>query len=370
MTNVTFANITFRDYQVEAVQQIAEKFNSEHAARVLLKMPTGTGKTPVIAATIVNQAVHNALLKGKTRDVLRVVFKTHLERLCKQAERLFVLDSRVQILKSQADFGYTMPSVFTTVQVVFQLLSEKLDPALDIDLVVHDEAHHEACNTHQEFLEVAGKFPFLGATATPDRADSLLIKFDHFVEPITRKQAVVTGYVCETDVRTVVCGDKNKVPMFKEVFTKHHTEMGQTIVFCRTIKECIEVGKHIANTGYNVFVATSTTTPDELSQALDDLENGVYQFVVNAKRLGEGVDVKGITDICIVKSLGSYTDLNQYIGRAARPDNPKCQVWEMVNPLSGNNLDCTVVVGKPKSHIVIYKNGADLVELNFPEKNV
>lgn len=367
--NVSFANINYRDYQVAAVNQIAQKFASEHAARVLLKMPTGTGKTPVIAATIVNEEVHRVLLKGKSRDILRVVFKTHLERLCSQAERLFVQDARVQILKKQTDFGKVIPNDETTVQVVFQLLSEKLDSELDIDLVVHDEAHHEACNTHQEFLSVAGKFPFLGATATPDRADSLLIKYDHFVEPITRKEAVKTGFVCETDVRTIVCGDKNKVPMFKEVFAKYHTQMGQSIVFCRTIKECIEVGEFIAAAGYAVFVATNKTTPDELSQALDDLAAGVYQFIINAKRLGEGVDVQGITDVIIVKTLGSYTDLNQYIGRAARPDNPKCQVWEMVNPLSGNNLDCTVVVGKPKTHLVIYKDGQTLRELNFTEKS-
>lgn len=365
--NVSFANFTFRPYQITAVKEACAAFESEDAARVLLKMPTGTGKTPVMCAIIVNDDIHSALLKGKTRTILRVVFKSHLERLNEQAKRMLLLDSRVQVLKDQTEFGKIMPDADTTVQVVFQLLAEKLDINLDIDLVVHDEAHHEACNTHQEFLEIAGKFAALGATATPDRADSLLIKFDHIIEPISRKVAVNDGYVCETDVRTIVCGEKNKIPMFKSVFTKYHGDMGQTIVFCRTIKECIEVGEFIQSFGYRVFTTTNETSAEELGTALDDLANGYYQFIVNAKRLGEGVDVAGITDVCIVKTLGSYTDLNQYIGRAARPDNPKCQVWEMVNPLAGNNLDCTFVVGKPKSHLVIYKVGDELNELSFSE---
>jgi len=43
--------------------------------------------------------------------------------------------------------------------------------------------------------------------------------------------------------------------------------------------------------------------------------------------------------------------LNQIIGRAARPDS-ECQVFELINPLSGSNLDTTVVVGTPKRHVL------------------
>ena len=55
--------------------------------------------------------------------------------------------------------------------------------------------------------------------------------------------------------------------------------------------------------------------------------------------------------------------LNQYIGRAARPDST-CKVFCLVNPLT-DNLDPTVVVGKPKTHKFNYKRGGKWISKDF-----
>ena len=64
------------------------------------------------------------------------------------------------------------------------------------------------------------------------------------------------------------------------------------------------------------------------------------------------------------RQFGSYPQLNQVIGRAARPDSD-CNVWELVNPLSGRNLDTTVIVGTPEYHRLISKEGGQWVEREF-----
>lgn len=56
--------------------------------------------------------------------------------------------------------------------------------------------------------------------------------------------------------------------------------------------------------------------------------------------------------------------LNQIIGRAARPDS-ECNVWELINPMSGRNLDTTVVVGTPASHRLVNKERGEWVERQF-----
>ncbi len=72
----------------------------------------------------------------------------------------------------------------------------------------------------------------------------------------------------------------------------------------------------------------------------------------------------GCTDVYLGRSYGSYPQLNQVIGRASRPDS-ECRVWELINPLSGRNLDTTVVVGTPERHRLISKRKGKWVQQDF-----
>lgn len=360
-----FADKTLYDFQIEAYKQTLEHFKKNRYCRVLIKSPTGTGKTLVIGNIIFQSEIHKVLMEGKDRKTFRVVFKSHMKRLNSQARKLFLKQKGIKHIESQEvwlDPNYVSNA---KVEIVFQQLGEKLDPVLDIDLVVYDETHHEACNTAQEFLEIAGKFPFIGVTATPDRADSMLIKFDKIVETITRQEAVERGFICQTTLKSIVdTHGTNKFDLFKDVFDHFGHQMGQTFMFFRTLKEVQQAADYIASKGYKVAGVT-TQTDAELEFILDEFAEGNIQFVVNAKKLGEGIDVIGVTDCYISKQVGSYTDLNQYIGRAARPDDERCTVWEMINPLSGSNLDTTVVVGRPKEHSLIYKQDNEWYEMDF-----
>ena len=64
------------------------------------------------------------------------------------------------------------------------------------------------------------------------------------------------------------------------------------------------------------------------------------------------------------RTFGSYPQLNQVIGRAARPDSD-CRVWEIINPLSGRNLETTAIVGEPELHVLIYRKNEKWVEEQF-----
>jgi len=101
-----------------------------------------------------------------------------------------------------------------------------------------------------------------------------------------------------------------------------------------------------------------------LNILLDQFSEGAVQFIVNCNKINEGVDVKGCTDVLLGRQFGSYAQLNQVIGRAARPDSP-CNVWELINPLSARNLDTTVVVGTPEFHRLVGKEGGQWVERQF-----
>ena len=111
-------------------------------------------------------------------------------------------------------------------------------------------------------------------------------------------------------------------------------------------------------------VAILDQSDNELNDLLNQFSAGKVQILLNCNKINEGVDVRGCTDVFLGRSYGSYPQLNQVIGRASRPDSP-CNVWELINPLSGRNLDTTVVVGMPERHRLISKRKGKWVEHEF-----
>jgi superfamily II DNA or RNA helicase len=233
------------------------------------------------------------------------------------------------------------------------------------DITVLDEAHHDACASFQYHLDKIGEKPLIGLTATPDRADQQLIKYDHIINPISREQAVAEGYLAETDIHSFVDlsgTDKNQI--LTDIFTDYGHQMGQTMVFVKTKKEVTAMTTVLQNLGYQA-VAILNQTDKQLDALLDQFSRGEVQFLLNCAKIGEGVDVKGCTDVVLGRQLGSYSLLNQIIGRAARVDDPRCNVWELINPVSAKNMDSSVVVGTPKSHRLVSKRKGQWVEQEF-----
>lgn len=199
--------------------------------------------------------------------------------------------------------------------------------------------------------------PIIGLTATPDRADGMLIKFEEIIQPISREQAVAEGHLAETSIWSFVdTSNRDKTKIVCDVAKNYAHLMGGTMCFMATKREVQAVADYVNSLGYRA-VAVTNQSKKALDAILDQFSRGEIDWVVNCSRIGEGVDTKGCTSVILGRQLNSYPLLNQIIGRAARPDS-ECQVFELINPLSGNNLDTTVVVGTPKRHVLCSSNGA------------
>ena len=232
------------------------------------------------------------------------------------------------------------------------------------DVCVFDECHHEAASTFQYHLEKLGNKPIIGLTATPNRADGCLIKFDVIINPISREQAVAEGFLAPTNIHTFVdVPSKDKLDVLTDLFTSYAGQMGQTMVFVKTKREVAAIAQTLCTMGYAATGILAQSDP-ELDAILNQFSAGKIQFIVNCNRISEGVDVVGCTDVVLGRQFGSYPQLNQVIGRAARPDSD-CNVWELINPLSGRNLDTTVVVGTPEFHRLVSKEGGQWVQREF-----
>jgi len=334
-----------RWYQVAAINAVC-KYLLEGFLRICINLPTGAGKTLTLAAALSHSGIRKALnVKGNRK--LRVLFVAHNNRLLTQAEETFIEESNVEVI---------IQSMFSDIP------ADVL--AAGWDVCVLDECHHEGCITFQYMLNKLGDIPIIGLTATIDRADGCLIKFQKNVAPITREEAVEQGFLARTNIHSFVDSSKrDKTDIVKDIIDTYGNQLGQTMVFLRTKIEVHAINQYLNDLGYN-SVAILEQTSTEVNTLLNAFSAGEVQFLVNCNKINEGVDVKGCTDVLLGRQFGSYPQLNQVIGRAARPDS-ECNVWELINPISGNNLDTTIIVGTPEQHRLLHKSQGVWLEKHF-----
>ena len=337
-----FGEIEARWYQVATLHAVEDALE-RGVSRILVHQPTGCGKTLTSGLIFSSERVRRAL--GITSDrPLRLLFIAHKHRLLSQAEETYADASNVEFIPQSA----------------FQ----RLDDDLEWDVACIDEAHHEAMLSIQYQLEKLGERPIIGLTATPDRADGMLIKFEEIICPITRMQAVNEGWLAPTFLNSVIdTPAPNKTKALKRLIREYGHEMGHTMIFVRTKNEVREITHFLQELNYDAHSILSQSER-EVNDLLNRFSAGEIQFLINCNKINEGVDVVGCSTVILGRQFGSYPQLNQVIGRAARPDCD-CNVWELINPLSGRNLDTTVVVGTPERHRLISTVKGQYVEQEF-----
>lgn len=365
-----FGDKEIRWYQTAARNQVEYILSNNPKSRIMIKAPTGSGKTMSSGIILLSHKVKEAII-GKVDRPLRVMFIAHKHRLLTQAERAFNVESGIYTIDSTNIKQSSMwvpnnkkSSFKVQTEIYYQSAFSKLPDNVEFDLVIIDEGHHEAMSTIQYHLEQLGEYPILALSATPDRADGFLIKFDHIVETITRDQAVEEGWLSPTNIHSFIdVSGKDKTKLLNDILEDYAHEMGQTMVFVKTKKEVTLITHKLKNLGY-AAVGVLNQNNKETDNILDSFSEGKIQFIVNCMKISEGVDVKGCDTVLLGRQVGSYALLNQIIGRASRPDS-SCHVYELINPLSASNLDTTVIVGEPETHRLVWKQAGKWVQRNF-----
>lgn len=328
-----------RYYQINGIY----KFNyllEQGYKRMLFIMPTGTGKTLQSKLCVLSKDVRKTM-GWENKKKIRVLFIVHKHRLLRQAVYEFANCGDIELITQSA---------FTDVP------QHVIDEGWDITFI--DEAHHEAMMSIQSLLDQLGDIPIVGFTANPNRGDNLLVKFEKFIMPISKQEAISEGFISEPGVNTVVDTGKNdKTDIIISLVNKYRHCMGNTIVFFKTNKECEVFHDWCIKNNISSKWLNSTSTENDLDQALDDLSEGKIQFLINCKKVDEGIDVLNCTDVILARKFGTKSEKEQLIGRAIRPDTP-CTVWELINPYLNNVVEATQVIGSYRFQRLIYiENG-------------
>ncbi len=158
-------DISLRQYQIDALDELARQFDDDHKRKFLLEMATGTGKTLLCAALILR------FLKSKNAQrVLFIVDRIELAKQTMEEFNVILRDYGPVIYKNARKNPMELAGSSVVVATIQSLMVDKrfrkeFTP-FHFDLVINDEAHRSIYGDSREAVQFF-QATTVGLTATP-----------------------------------------------------------------------------------------------------------------------------------------------------------------------------------------------------------
>jgi DNA repair protein RadD len=338
--------LSLRPYQRAAIEALYDYFAAS-VGNPLIVMPTGTGKSVVIA--------------GFTREAIdaygdtRVLILTHVKELIQQ-NFIALLRAWPEAPAGIYSAGLSRRDIHA--QILFagiQSIHRHARQVQRCDLVLIDEAHllgRGDSGMYRSFLaqlnEInAGLLKVVGFTATPYRLDSGMLHegkdrlFTDIAFQVPVLDMIQQGYLCpvvpkQTTTQLDVGGvgtrggefiakdleaavDRDEVTRAAVAEIVQHGEgRGSWLVFCSGVAHARHVRDAIREHGVSCETVTGDTPGPERDAILAAFKAGRLRCVTNANVLTTGFDAPGVDLIALLrptKSVGLYV---QMVGRGTR----------------------------------------------------
>ncbi len=222
---------------------------------VMLESPVGSGKT-IMGLTIVQQL--NEIHGGSLSCAWVAPRHTLLNQLL-EANREFHL-------------RITPVSMFARA-------------ASHFDIVILDEAHHEATASFIRLFQDMSPTYLLGLSATPLRTDRMKLAFKETVNLCSIRSLILDGYLSDFQLYNIEKMDPENAAFH---YLRDPKKWGKTIVFMPTLSECSEFRHRLQEAGIDCPIVKGGQNNDYI---LDDFRTGRNQVIVNCHLLTEGFDL-------------------------------------------------------------------------------
>lgn len=356
--------IALRDYQEIAIKKVLSS-HAEGCSRQLITLPTGAGKTVVMAAL--------AKKLGK-----RTLLLAHREELIIQAQ------SKFRLVWPEADTGVCIglrnevdgQVVFGSVQSCCRepRLSQLVEQGFELLLI--DEAHHASSPSYQTIINALGFSAtshgklLLGVTATPMRSDNKELGevFESSTYSLPIGTLIDAGYLSPVKGRRVITQTSlDKVPsrggefvlgelseavnapernqFVAETYRKYAADR-RGIAFCCDVQHCIDLAEALNLAQIRATPVFGDMDAYERKIALEALKTGEIQVVTSCSLLTEGVDIPSVSCIAMARPTRFKGLYIQCVGRGLRlhPLKSDCLVLDFAD--EGHNLETAVSLSK------------------------
>ena len=367
------------DYQEDMKERIEKAFESHQS--VMVQMPTGTGKTILLA-----EVVKSEKLKVKNPCVWIVVHRRELveqikETLAKQLDSsLFTLPSSLTPSDSSL---FTLPSSLTPSDSSFFVLHSSLTPRVfsiqwlsrhyqELEerpsLIVIDEAHHALAKTYAEMMNAYPEAKKLGVTATPCRLnkrgftdlfevlltshsisnfikDGYLSDFDYVsLNPNSEDQKKIDGLE-----KRATDGDYNIAEMQEVLDTRptierlfktigEFAEGKKGIVYAINIEHAEHIAEYYREHGLNAVAISSKTPTEERKRIIDIFRNTNCHELSNDLNTNDHELSTNLTTNCHEFKIQNSKIQNR-LCRQFKTQNSKLKILITVD-LFGEGFDC------------------------------
>ena len=368
------------DYQEDMKARI-EKALCLHRS-VMAQMPTGTGKTVLLASVVesflrehsnckVWIVAHRRELVSQIRETIERVFSkitpslftikegstSHLDPLSSGAREETAPPRRSEPLRSKVGGPSKVSpdclsaSAFNVPikAVSIQWLSKHYDEIEEEPgMIVIDEAHHALAKTYKEMWERFPKAKFLGLTATPCRLNGkgFIDLFDVLVQSwdvpefiskgrlatydfVSIKSDGVTQRLIDSLQKRGADGDYqnkemdmllNKKPSIERLY-RSLEEFGKDrkgIVYAINISHAQKITKLYQEHGVKAIAIDSKTPATERQQDIEAFKKGDIQVLVNVDIFSEGFDCPDVEFVQLARPTLSLAKYLQMVGRGLR----------------------------------------------------
>ena len=322
--------IKLRPYQQEAFDSVMAKWDAG-SNKLLLVLPTGTGKT------IVFSAVANECVKRGSR----VLIMAHRGELLNQAADKLRKSTGLGCAIEKAD-ETCMGSWFRVTAGSVQSLMQdnrlrKFAPDY-FGTIIIDEAHHSISDSYQKVLRHFPEAKVLGVTATPDRGDmrDLGTYYEEIAYEYTLPQAIREKFLCPIRALTiplkldisnvgVSAGDFKAGeigtaldPYLEQIAAEmeKYCMQKKTVVFLPLIKTSQKFRDILNHHGFHAAEVNGNS--DDRAEVLKDFDSGRYNVLCNSMLLTEGWDCPTVDCIIVLRPTKVRALYSQMVGRGTR----------------------------------------------------
>ena len=349
-----------RDYQIEICESVREAFKKHRS--VMMQMPTGTGKT-VVLASLVQQYLDKSLeFRDQHCQVLIVAHRIELTE--QMGEHLKRYGIEYGVIAGGRKTKEAEPVIVASIQTLSSKLSS-LSSILSPSLIIIDEAHHAVAKTYRQLWDVWPEARFLGLTATPYRlsGEGFTDLFDVLVDSWSMKRFIAEGWLSAFDYYSIRpdSDDQKLIDNLKkrgadgdfqmkelhdtldvtpcierlfESFEQFAFDM-KGIVYAIDIAHAEHIAEYYREQGVNALALSSKTDMKERKEAVEAfrassvivhhqlLKDKPIQVLVSVDLFSEGFDCPDVEFIQIARPTLSLAKYLQMIGRGLRPNKGK-----------------------------------------------
>ena len=309
---------------------------------VMVQMPTGTGKTMVLASLVI-KILKDERIKGRSGKILIVAHRRELiEQIQNTLKKVFFFENSPVPSDEGATAHISVMSI--------QWLSRNIDMVRKKpDLVIIDEAHHALAKTYQMLWTAWPEAKFLGLTATPYRmsGDGFTDLFEVLVDSWSVKRFIADGWLSPYDYYSIrpdseeqkeidslkkrgADGDFQMKELREKLDVRPSIERlfesferfafdKKGIIYAIDIAHAEHIAEFYRLQGVNTVAISSKTPAKERAEVIRTFkdENRI-QILVSVDLFSEGFDCPDVEFIQLARPTLSLAKYLQMVGRGLR----------------------------------------------------